>query len=83
MDEFNRLEKGHPIKDLNKVIKHSFSHKIRVYLLYILAGIAISSPLPDEIGVTMLAGLSHIQMRTLAIISFILKSVGILVVLLI
>ena len=83
LDEFNRLESTHPIKEFNKKIGRSMSHKIRIHLMYILAGIILASPLPDEVGVTMLAGLSHIKTTALTIISFILHSIGILVIILI
>ena len=80
MDEFNELENTHPIKKLNKIISNSISHKIKVYLMYFLAGIIIASPLPDEVGVTMLAGLSHIKAVTLSLISFVLNTLGILII---
>lgn len=81
MDEFRRLEKTMVIKEARDLIEKTLGHKIRVYLLYALAGIFIASPLPDEAGVTMLAGLTHIKARVLATISFALNTVGILVLL--
>jgi hypothetical protein len=81
MDEFYRLEKT---KIMSKVIHefhHDFNKKIRVYLLYIFAGIIISSPLPDELGVSMLAGLTKISTPTLAIISLVMNTLGIMIML--
>ncbi|MEK6927679.1 MAG: hypothetical protein AABX11_04565 [Nanoarchaeota archaeon] len=83
MDEFNRLEKTHPAKIINAEIKKEIPKKIRNYLLYFLAGLIIASPLPDEVGVTMLAGLSHIKTIYLAIIGLIFNTLGIFVMLLI
>ena len=49
--------------------------------MYAFVGILIASPLPDEIGVIMLAGLTKINFKILAIISFILNTLGILIIL--
>jgi hypothetical protein len=83
MDEFKRIKKTKPIRYVNRLLELSFGHKIRNYLLYIFAGLVIASPLPDELGVTMLAGLSRIKPIYLSILSFILNSSGILIILLI
>ena len=83
IDEFEKLEHTHPIKKLNLIMRKHIKKKIRVYLLYIFAGIIISSPLPDEVGVTMLAGLTHIKTFNLAVLSFFFNSLGIFIMLLI
>ena len=49
--------------------------------MYAFAGILIASPLPDEAGVTMLAGLTKISVKSLALISFILNTLGIIILL--
>lgn len=81
MDEFLRLKKSSPGKILNNEIKKDFSKRVRNYLLYTFAGFAIASPLPDEFGVTMLAGLTHIKPFSFAVISFIMKFLGALIIL--
>jgi len=83
MDEFKRLEKTDAIRTINKPLNSRWIHRIKIYLLYIFAGIVIASPLPDELGVSMLAGLSKIKTHVLAIISFIMNSFGIFLMLLI
>jgi len=83
MDEFKRLEKTSAIKEINIILSSRFLSKVKIYFLYAFAGIVIASPLPDDLGVVMLAGLSKIKTRTLAVISFIMNSLGILVILLI
>jgi len=80
-DEFERLEKTKIIKDIKKEIEQDFGKKIKVYLMYAIAGIMIASPLPDEIGVIMLAGLTKIKVNKLSVISFILNTLGILILL--
>lgn len=83
MDEFNRFEHEHPIRQLEKAIKEHIGLKVRTYLLYFLAGFIIASPLPDEIGVTMLAGLTTMKSKFVGGVSFIFNTIGIFIVLLI
>lgn len=83
MNEFNRLRKGVVIKDINKVLSSRLLSHIKVYLLYAFAGIIIASPLPDEVGVSMLAGLTKVKTRVLVIISFLMNSLGIFIMLVI
>jgi hypothetical protein len=83
IDEFKRLEKTRVIKGIRNEIKLHFSHRARLYFLYALAGIIIASPLPDEAGVTMLAGLTHIKIKVMAVISFVFNTIGILIICLI
>lgn len=80
-DEFSRLKKTRTLKNIEKIIKKSVGTKIKVYLMYAFAGILIASPLPDEIGVTMLAGLTKINIEILVMVSFILNTLGILLIL--
>ena len=79
MNEFRRLEKTKSILEINNLFHKGLIHKIRIYLLYVFAGVVIASPLPDEIGVSMLAGLTKIKINNLGIISFILNTIGIIV----
>lgn len=83
IEEFNKLKREKPIQMARKMIESHFGHKVRAYLIYAFAGILIASPLPDEAGVIMLAGLTHIKAKTLVIISFIMNTLGILVLCLI
>lgn len=83
MDEFLLLKKTTPLKKINKIIKKNFEWKIRNYILYFFAGLIIASPLPDEIGIAMLAGLTEIDQRKLGVISIIMNTIGIFILLLI
>jgi len=80
-DEFKRLRNSNTIVKITKLIEKSFTEKIKVYLMYAFAGILIASPLPDEAGVIMLAGLTKISAKSLALISFILNTLGIIILL--
>ena len=75
MDEFEELEKKKAIQKIGEIVKHNKHVLIRHYLLYISAGIILASPLPDEIGVSMLAGLTTIKPVKLAVISFVLHTI--------
>jgi hypothetical protein len=74
MDEFKQLEKTKVIREIDGIVKKNKSVLIRHYLLYIFAGIVLATPLPDELGVSMLAGLTTINPLKLAIIGFVLHT---------
>lgn len=74
MDEFKRLEKTKVIHEIEEIVKKNKHVLIRHYLLYIFAGLVLATPLPDELGVSMLAGLTTIKPLKLAVIGFILHS---------
>ena len=81
MDEFKSLEKTKLIREIEHIVKKNKFVLVRHYLLYIFAGIMIATPLPDELGISMLAGLTTIKPLKLAIISFILHTSAIFVIL--
>lgn len=74
MNEFEQLEKTKAVKEIEKIVKKNKHVLIRHYLLYIFAGIVIATPLPDELGVSMLAGLTTIKPMKMAVIGFILHA---------
>jgi hypothetical protein len=83
IDEFKRLEKTSVIRGIRNEMNMHFSHRVRLYILYSLAGLIIASPLPDEAGVIMLAGLTNIRAKVMASISFLFNSLGIFIMCLI
>jgi hypothetical protein len=78
MEEFNRLKHEKISRKIKRMIFKLLHKKTRMILTYISAGILIASPLPDEAGITLLAGLSKMSEKTLAIIGFILNTLGII-----
>ncbi len=81
MNEIKELKRT---KMLHKIRKMIYSNKhvlVRHYMLYVFAGIVIATPLPDAIGISMLAGLTSIKSLKLTIISFILHTSVILLIL--
>ena len=61
------------------------SHKtpsfLKRYLLMVVAGFIIASPLPDEIGVTLLAASKSLSAKVFSVISYVLNTAGIFVIL--
>lgn len=78
-----RIEKIKLVKDTEKEFRADFSKKIRHYLMYAFIGILIASPISDELADTLLAGFTKIKPLFLAIFSFILDLIGIVILLLI
>lgn len=79
VDEIRKLSK-------EKIVKY-FNGKspsiIKEYFLPVVAGFVIASPLPDEIGVSLLAASKIISMRIFTVISYLLNTAGIFVILII
>ncbi|MFH1365129.1 MAG: hypothetical protein ABIH28_00920 [archaeon] len=80
-DEFNELKKTKAIMKIRSIVKENKHVLIKHYLLYAFAGIMIVTPLPDEIGVSMLAGLTTVKVKVLAIAGFILHALTIFLIL--
>mgnify|MGYP001574005851 CR=1 FL=1 len=82
-EELKELEKTKFVKGVEHAFELRPHHKIGHYLLYVFAGLVLASPLPDEISVVMLAGLTHIKESLFILVSFILHTLGIYLLLLI
>jgi len=80
-DEIEELENEEISKEVDSIITKTFGTKIKHYLIYAFAGFAIASPLPNEVGDLMMASIKRINALTLAVISFILSTIGIIVLL--
>lgn len=80
-DEFERLKKTKVLREIEKIVKDNPHVLIRHYFLYVIAGILIAAPLPDEIGVSMLAGLTTVKQSALAAVSFVLHTIVIFLIL--
>lgn len=81
-DEIHRLRATRFFRWLESLLHHEkLSERIRQYLLWSFAGIIIASPLPDEIGVSLVSGITRIEIRKFAVMSFVLNTVGVFVIL--
>jgi hypothetical protein len=82
-DEIHRLRETRWFVRLHALIHHeSVSEKARLYLLWSFAGMVIASPLPDEIGVTVVSSVTNIDTKAFALLCFLCNTAGILVILL-
>lgn len=77
-EEFQELKEKKVVKKIKEVTKENKQVVWKHYFLYALAGVIIATPFPDEIGVSILAGLTTIKQNALLIISFILHTLAIL-----
>ncbi|VVB82456.1 Uncharacterised protein [uncultured archaeon] len=80
-DEFHRLRKSKIGKRFKKIGQKYLGKRTRKVLGYLVAGILIASPLPDEAGIIILAGLTKIHAKVVAGLSFFLDTIGIIVLL--
>ncbi|MEM4260022.1 MAG: hypothetical protein QXG00_02195 [Candidatus Woesearchaeota archaeon] len=79
IDEIERLSQEKLVKRIDSLLPF-FTRK---YFIMIIASIIIASPLPDEIGVVMLAASRKISTKMFSLISFILNTSGIFIILII
>lgn len=80
-EEIKKLRKEKITKQIENILNKTLIGKLKIYLMYIFAGILIASPLPDEIGVIILAGLTKVKTTALMILGFILNTLGIIILL--
>ena len=76
-DEISEIRNEKLVMKIGRAVP---SH-IKKYLVPVFAGLIIASPLPDEIGVSMLVASQDISTKKFALISFALNTAGIIVVL--
>jgi hypothetical protein len=87
-----KFAKNHLLQELTMLKEESFIIKFRNflkkifwppyrYIMPIVAGILIMSPLPTEIGITILASRKNLSMKTFMIIAYILHTIGIAIIL--
>ncbi len=80
-DELHRLKSTAFMQKLKSLIFHeSLSEQIKMYLLWSIAGLVIASPLPDEIGVSLLGGTTNVSVKKFGILCFALNTIGIFVI---
>lgn len=70
-EELKEMKKNKTLQKIKKIVQKNKKVLVRHYLLYIFAGIFLASPLPDEVGLSMLAGLTTIKPFKLALISLV------------
>lgn len=76
-DEIDKLAKEKLIIKIHSLMPQI----IKKYMLPIMAGIVIASPLPDEIGVPLIASIRTFSVRAFSLISYTLNTAGIFFIL--
>ncbi len=81
-DELHKLKATALFQHIRAFVFHEgLSERVRLYLLWSIVGIAIASPLPDEIGVTLISGATNIDSKKFSVLCFTMNTIGILVIL--
>ena len=78
-DELNMLSNGR----FSEYFSGNSRGLFKKYFVQVLAGFIIASPLPDEIGVSLLAASRVISTKTFSVIAYSLNTAGIFIVLII
>lgn len=81
-DEINMIKKEKIIKKIAKTEKRIFG-RIYKYILPVFSGFLIASPLPTEIGVSLMASIKKVSIKKFIIAAYILHTLGIFLILLI
>jgi len=79
-DELRKIQKEKTVRSFRKAGKN-FLGSFYKYLLPIFAGFIIASPLPTEIGVSLMASLKNLSIRKFILFAYILHTIGILIIL--
>lgn len=79
-DEISRLSRNDFIRGLNREGKELFG-SFKKYITAAFAGFFIASPLPSEIGVTMMASLKQMSVIKFTVIAYCLHTIGIFIIL--
>lgn len=82
-DEIEKLRNSKGIRWIKSLLFHErMSQKLREYILLSVAGLVIASPLPDELGVSMLSASRDVNPRRFAIFCYVVNTFGIFFILL-
>ncbi len=81
-DEFQRISLTRGLRWIKTRVTQHLRPRFQKYLALALAGIIIGSPLPDEIGVSLLSGFGSIDKKLLAVASYTCNFLGITTILL-
>ena len=78
-DEIKKLSREKIVLYIN----HKTPNLLKKYLIPVIAGFVIASPLPDEIGVSLLAASKGISIKIFSVISYVLNTAGIFAILIV
>ncbi len=82
-DEISRFKATRLFHYFHSLLHHpNIPEHIRQYVLWSVVGLVIASPLPDELGITMISGVSDIRKSTFSLICITFNTAGIFAILL-
>lgn len=82
-EEIQRLRSTTIIQRIRMLMHHeTLSERVQHSLKWTFAVIVIASPLPDEVGMSLLAGVTDLESRRMTALCFALNTAGILFILL-
>jgi hypothetical protein len=81
MDEFHKLEKEWPLAAARRILRRELSLNFQKFLVFTLSAIVFASPLPDELAVALLVGLSKLSSKLFMLVSYLSNTIGILIML--
>ena len=81
-DELRRLSHTRIAKIIEKEEKKVFG-RFKKYVIALFAEFLIASPLPSEVGVSILASIKSMSLKKFALIAYVTHTIGILIILLI
>lgn len=79
-DELRKFSKTKIAKEIRFEEQLLFGH-LKKYASAAFAGFIIASPLPSEVGVTMMAAMKRMSPKKFAVIAYLLHTMGILIIL--
>ena len=82
-NEFKLLKKGSFIKHISSIVESIVPKRLRKFLVYVIVMFVIISPLPDELGVALLAGFTKVHSYAFMAMSYFGNALGIYLLLLI
>lgn len=76
-DEFERIKLTRVMRRVRQLFNHHLDLRLRKYFMWVVAGFIIGSPLPDEIGVSLVSGFTALDKRMFCLIDYSCNLVGI------
>jgi len=81
-EELHRLKRTLFIRRFRQILDREHTpDRVRVWVLWAIAGTVIASPLPDELGVSILSGFTDVHGKPFAALSYSLNTIGVLIML--
>lgn len=80
-DEFDRFKLTNFFQKMRRLFDNHVSGRLKKYVLWTFAGFLIASPLPDELGVSLISGFTTMDRRAFVVISYLLNTAGIFAIL--